>query len=212
MLTDYYKVLQVPRDADAAMLRAAYRRLAKTAHPDARPGLRGAAREAQARRFILLAQAYRVLGDPVQRRAHDRALGPAETVARPPGGRGARPHAAGSAPGQADQAPHRGPEPSLDDLLREVDDLLGRFGLDLRSPVERTLEALLDWARGFYAEVLAAWREEGQPPRAGKAGAGPAADPQPGGRAESPRPTPADVEAELARIKRTLRRKPDPEA
>jgi hypothetical protein len=113
---------------------------------------------------------------------------------------------------------------TLDDLLRDVDDLLGRFGLDLRSPVERTLEALLDWARRFYAEVLAAWREEAGPQPDGS-GTGPEAQAGPakgsarptGGRAapaggKAPRrPSVADVEAELARIKRDLRRKGDPD-
>lgn len=206
MLTDYYKVLQVPRDADAAMLRAAYRRLAKTAHPDARPGLRGPAREAQARRFILLAQAYRVLSDPVQRRTHDRALGPR---AESQGARrtGAAAEAGRTRSRRAEKAPPQGgPDVTLDDLLRDVDDLLGRFGLELRSPAERILEALLDWARRFHAEVLAAWREEA-PADAGstpRANAGARDGPQGG----SPRrPSAADVEAELARIKRDLRRR-----
>jgi curved DNA-binding protein CbpA len=64
-----YQVLGVARDASAGQVAAAWRRRARAEHPDARPADAGAAA-----RFRALAEAYRVLGDPVRRAAYDRAL------------------------------------------------------------------------------------------------------------------------------------------
>lgn len=59
---DLYDLLQLPRDATASAIKAAYRRLAKTAHPDV-----GGDAEA----FRLLTLAYDVLSDDDKRRFYD---------------------------------------------------------------------------------------------------------------------------------------------
>lgn len=61
----YYALLGVAQDADAAAIKAAYRRLAKRHHPDhdRSPDATG--------RFQRLQQAWSVLGDPLQRAAYD---------------------------------------------------------------------------------------------------------------------------------------------
>jgi molecular chaperone DnaJ len=64
---DYYDVLGVARDADAAAIKAAYRALAHRYHPDKNPG-DGAAEET----FKELSEAYAVLSDPVRRAGYDR--------------------------------------------------------------------------------------------------------------------------------------------
>jgi molecular chaperone DnaJ len=64
---DYYEVLGVPRDADAAAVKSAYRRAALKYHPDKNPGDPGA--EA---RFKEAAEAYTVLSDPEKRTRYDR--------------------------------------------------------------------------------------------------------------------------------------------
>ena len=63
---DYYEVLGVPKDADEAALKKAYRVLAKKYHPDANPG----DKEAEAK-FKEASEAYRVLSDPEKRRKYD---------------------------------------------------------------------------------------------------------------------------------------------
>jgi len=65
---DYYAVLGVPADASPLEIARAFRRLARTWHPDARPEDPSAAG-----RFRDIAAAYHVLSDPTRRAAHDRA-------------------------------------------------------------------------------------------------------------------------------------------
>ncbi|ANL43154.1 DnaJ family heat shock protein (plasmid) [Rhizobium phaseoli] len=61
-VTDPYDILGVDRDADEAQLKAAYRRLAKVAHPDS-------GGDSQA--FDHLQKAYALLLDPVRRKVYD---------------------------------------------------------------------------------------------------------------------------------------------
>ena len=63
---DYYEVLGVPKDADDAALKKAYRVLAKKYHPDANPG----DTEAEAK-FKEASEAYGILSDPEKRRQYD---------------------------------------------------------------------------------------------------------------------------------------------
>jgi molecular chaperone DnaJ len=64
---DYYEVLGVPRNADEAALKSAFRKGAMKYHPDKNPGNA----EAEAR-FKELNEAYDVLRDPDKRAAYDR--------------------------------------------------------------------------------------------------------------------------------------------
>ena len=63
---DFYAVLGVPKDADAAAIKKAYRKLARQLHPDQNPG--DAKAEA---RFKDIGEAYAVLSDPEQRQQYD---------------------------------------------------------------------------------------------------------------------------------------------
>src|SRR6476659_7766689 len=64
---DYYELLGVPRGADEAAIKAAYRRLAKECHPD-----RHNCCPNQEARFKSVNEAYDVLKDPQKRAAYDR--------------------------------------------------------------------------------------------------------------------------------------------
>lgn len=63
---DYYKILNVPHQADESQIKQAYRKLAKRYHPDLNPDNP----EAEAR-FKDIVEAYETLGDPAKRRKYD---------------------------------------------------------------------------------------------------------------------------------------------
>ncbi|WP_310962000.1 molecular chaperone DnaJ [Nocardioides terrisoli] len=63
---DFYKVLGVAKDADAATIKKAYRKLARANHPDGHPG-----DTAAEERFKEVAEAYDVLGDAAKRKQYD---------------------------------------------------------------------------------------------------------------------------------------------
>ena len=63
---DYYEVLGVPKNADDAALKKAYRVLAKKYHPDTNPG----DKEAEAK-FKEASEAYAILSDPQKRQQYD---------------------------------------------------------------------------------------------------------------------------------------------
>ncbi len=63
---DFYKVLGVSKDASAADVKKAYRKLARENHPDSHPGDRAAEE-----RFKAIAEAYDVVGDTEKRKQYD---------------------------------------------------------------------------------------------------------------------------------------------
>ena len=63
---DYYEVLGVPKDADDAAIKKAYRQLAKKYHPDMNTG----DKEAEIK-FKEASEAYAVLSDAEKRRQYD---------------------------------------------------------------------------------------------------------------------------------------------
>jgi hypothetical protein len=65
-MTDFYRILGVPRNATAAEIKSAYRRLARKCHPDV-----SASPDANTS-FAQINNAYSVLGDPGRREAYDR--------------------------------------------------------------------------------------------------------------------------------------------
>jgi DnaJ-class molecular chaperone len=76
---DFYAILGVPRDADAATLKKAYRALAMKWHPDKNPGNQD---EAQVK-FQEIGEAYETLSNPEKRAVFDRY---GEEGLRPSGG------------------------------------------------------------------------------------------------------------------------------
>lgn len=72
---DFYEILQVSPNADADIIRLAYRRLSQKWHPEKNPGDRSAAE-----RMMLINEAYGVLSDPERRREYDAFRSPSATA------------------------------------------------------------------------------------------------------------------------------------
>ncbi len=139
---DYYEILGVPKTADAAAIKAAFRKLAMKLHPDQNPGCK-----VSEDRFKEIGEAYAVLSDPEKRAQYDR-FGRAAFNGAGPGGFG---------PG--------GPGGFTDfsDLFNEIfGEMGGMFaqgharggperGADLRYDVEITLEQAY---RGMEREIV----------------------------------------------------------
>lgn len=67
-MSDYYKVLDIPRNATANDIRKAYRKLALKCHPDKNPDNE----EEASRKFRDIHEAYNVLSDDTKRKVYDR--------------------------------------------------------------------------------------------------------------------------------------------
>lgn len=141
---DYYETLGVPRDADAAAIKSAFRKLAMKLHPDQNPGCK-----VSEDKFKEIGEAYSVLSDPEKRAAYDRYGHAAFGNGGGPGGHG---------PGGFND---------FSDLFNEIfgggfEDMFARGqrgprngperGADLRYDVEITLEQAF---RGMEREITA---------------------------------------------------------
>jgi len=136
---DYYKILGVPKDADAATIKKAYRKLAKDLHPDTNAGDKKIEDK-----FKAVSEAYDVVSDPKRRAEYDEAQ---RYGARGPMGGGRRgPAGPGGFPG--------GRNPSAEDLFGggDLSDIFGglfggggrqrgpRKGADLETSVTISFE------------------------------------------------------------------------
>jgi DnaJ-class molecular chaperone len=83
MTENLYKTLGVAQSASDDEIRKAYRKLAKTCHPDTKPGDKAAED-----RFKAISRAYAILGDPAKRKRYDQGEIDADGNERGPFGAG----------------------------------------------------------------------------------------------------------------------------
>lgn len=78
---DYYKILDVPRDADERTIKRAYRTLTKVHHPD-KATARGITKELAEKKMAQINEAYEVLSDPELKARFDRGEDPNDPMAQ----------------------------------------------------------------------------------------------------------------------------------
>lgn len=121
---DFYSILGVPRNADAATLKKAYRKLAMKWHPDKNPDNQA---EAQAK-FQEISEAYDVLNDPNKRKIYDQYGEEGLKVGGNPNadmGQSAGPSARG---GPSGSYRYEFTQQQAEDLFRNIFGNLGGFG------------------------------------------------------------------------------------
>ncbi len=235
-MIDYYNLLKISPEASPAQVKKAFRRLAKQVHPDANPGGTPKEKEALRRRFIQLAQAYDVLSDPGRREQYRRQWEAQRGRSAEENSRSQRPAEAGPfrssgatfggarrAPGQDSPGRENAKgEPEFqmpEDLLDDVKNLLARFGLDLKHPLELLLERLTAWAQEIFQGVMDGMKPEAadeparpkqhrpkshQGTQAGAAGTG--AGEKKATAQQKRKNAEKDLEAELAALKKKVRK------
>ena len=70
-MENYYKLFEVPSDADISKLRSAFRKKAKSCHPDLFQHVSPEERKNLQKKFVRLSQAYEILSDPKKRQLFD---------------------------------------------------------------------------------------------------------------------------------------------
>ncbi len=115
---DYYQVLGVPKNATAAEIKKAYRKLAQQFHPDANPGNKDAEE-----RFKEISSANDVVGDEEKRKSYDQVREMAASGYGPGGPAGPGP---GGWPGGPGAVHYETADFDIGDLLRGFGGVGGR--------------------------------------------------------------------------------------
>lgn len=159
-MENYYTLFEVPPSADVTLIRSAFRKKAKSCHPDLFQQLPAEERQSRQKEFVRLTQAYEILADPQKRLIFDRELAKSATKARKPHDQKNRRSSSFSSSSSSFKQKNKfsanpkesstsEPEDSLEDLLKDVEEMLGKFGLNFKDP----LEMLVEWARNIFQEI-----------------------------------------------------------
>ncbi len=159
-MENYYTLFEVPPSADVTLIRSAFRKKAKSCHPDLFQQLPAEERQNRQKEFVRLTQAYEILADPQKRLIFDRELAKSATKARKPHDQKNRRSSSFSSSSSSFKQKNKfsanpkesstsEPEDSLEDLLKDVEEMLGKFGLNFKDP----LEMLVEWARNIFQEI-----------------------------------------------------------
>ena len=167
-MENYYKLFEVPNDADISTLRSAFRKKAKSCHPDLFQHVSPEERKNLQKKFIRLSQAYETLADPNKRKLFDIRLRKSG-IKKQQNGKEFR-KTSNSSPRKDnfknyssfsqsnDKSNSEESEDTLEDLIRDVEKILVQFGFNFKDP----LEMLVDWAQVVYQELTGTFNEQGE--------------------------------------------------
>ena len=166
-MKNYYKLFEVPNDADISTLRSAFRKKAKSCHPDLFQHVSSEERKNLQKKFVRLTQAYETLSDPKKRKLFDLHLRKSSVKAGQQNVKEYR-SASNSSSRRNNfkqnsafsrrnyKSTSEEPEDTLEDLIRDIEEVLGQFGLNFKDP----LEMLVEWARDVFQELTGAFNEQ----------------------------------------------------
>jgi curved DNA-binding protein CbpA len=198
----------VPQNADISVIRSAFRRKAKSCHPDLFQHVNEEERKRQQKIFVRLSQAYKTLADPEKRLIVDIQLEKPSIKSQQSHDQKNQTSSSSSLNKSnfkqksgyyysSQQTTSMEPEETIEDLLREVEELLGQFGLNFRDP----LEMLVEWGLKVYQDMIETFSDETENRNTNK---------RPGDKSHKNTCThegPAEkIEAELQRLKDRLSR------
>ena len=166
-MENYYKLFEVPNDADISTLRSAFRKKVKSCHPDLFQHVSPEERKILQKKFVRLSQAYETLADPKKRHLFDLRLRKSSVKAEQQNVKERRSTSNPSSPrnnfklnSAFSQSNYKSTSEesvdTLEDLIRDVEEVMGKFGLNFKDP----LEMLVDWAREVYQELTGAFNEQ----------------------------------------------------
>jgi len=159
-MENYYNLLNVSSTADIDLIRKAFRKKAKSCHPDLFQQLPPKEQQKRQKEFVRLTQAYEILANPQKRKNFDSQLGKMATKFQHPhdqkNGRNSS-FSSGRSNFKRKKEPSvnaqksstSNPEDTLEDLIKDVEEILNKFGLNFRDP----LKILVEWAKNVYQEI-----------------------------------------------------------
>ena len=166
-MENYYRLFEVPNDADISTLRSAFRKKAKSCHPDLFQHVSPEERKNLQKYFVRLSQAYETLSDPKKRQLFDLRLRKSSVKA---GQQNVKEYRSTSNSSSSRnnfkqnstfsrsnyKSTSEESGDTLEDLIKDVEEVLGQFGLNFKDP----LEMLVDWAREVYQELTCTFNEQ----------------------------------------------------
>jgi len=166
-MENYYKLFDVPNDADISTLRSAFRKKAKSCHPDLFQHVSPEERKNLQKKFVRLSHAYETLADPKKRQLFDLRLRKSSVKVGQQNVKKYRStsnssHSRNNFNQNSDFSRSNYKSTSeesgekLEELIKDVEEILGQFGLNFKEP----LDMLVDWAREVYQELTVAFNEQ----------------------------------------------------
>ena len=166
-MENYYKLFEISNDADISQLKSAFRKKAKSCHPDLFQHVSAEERKNLQIKFVRLSKAYEILSDPKKRQLFDLRLRKSVMMEQKNHNDNRKTKNFSetdnyrkytSFSNNNNKSTSKDSADTIEDLIIDVEKILSQFGLNFKDP----LEMLVDWARGVYQDLTCTFNEEGE--------------------------------------------------